>query len=225
MKKIFVVDDEANIRELIKKFLQKEGYEVVSFSSGENVLSELGRLKPDLIVLDIMMPGIDGLDLCKEIRKKSEIPIIFISAKDEAFDKILGLELGADDYLSKPFSIRELIVRIKAILRRIKKNIDIDESVIEIRDMKMYCSRRFVEINEEEIKFTTKEYDLFELLVKNKKIPFNREQILEKIWGYDHIGDTRIVDDVVKRIRKKLKEANSQIEITTVWGFGYRLDD
>jgi len=121
MKKIFVVDDEKNIRDLIKKYLEKEGYETILFNDGENVLVETDRHNPDLIVLDINMPGINGLDLCKEIRKKTEIPIIFVSAKDEEFDKILGLELGADDYLSKPFSPRELVVRIKTIFRRLDK--------------------------------------------------------------------------------------------------------
>ncbi|QEK12857.1 response regulator transcription factor [Crassaminicella thermophila] len=224
MKHIFVVDDEANIRELIKKYLQKEGYKVTLFNNGENVLSELGRLKPDLLVLDIMMPGIDGLEICREIRKKSEIPIIFVSARDEEFDRILGLELGADDYLSKPFSPRELVVRIKTILRRIEKGNNIQNESIALKDMKMYCNRRYIEVNGDELKLTTKEYELFEMLVKNKNIPFTREQLLEKIWGYDYIGDTRVIDDLVKRIRKKLKQLESELEIITVWGYGYRID-
>ena len=225
LKHIFVVDDEVNIRELIKKYLEKEGYKVTLFSNGERVFSELERLKPNLIVLDIMMPGIDGLDLCKKIRTKSDLPIIFVSARDEEFDRILGLELGADDYLSKPFSPRELVIRIKTILRRIRTENNYNDEKIMVKDMNLYCDRRCVEIKENLLKLTTKEYDLFEMLIKNKNIPLTREQLLEKIWGYDYMGDSRVVDDLVKRIRKKLKELKSEIEIITVWGYGYRIDD
>lgn len=225
MKHIFVVDDEVNIRELIKKYLEKEGYKVTLFSNGEQVFSELERLKPNLIVLDIMMPGIDGLELCKKIRTKSDLPIIFVSARDEEFDRILGLELGADDYLSKPFSPRELVIRIKTILRRVRTETNHHDEKIIVKDMNLYCDRRVVEIKGNPLKLTTKEYDLFEMLIKNKNMPFTREQLLEKIWGYDYIGDSRVVDDLVKRIRKKLKELKSEIEIITVWGYGYRIDD
>lgn len=224
MKQIFVVDDEVNIRELIKKYLEKEGYKVTLFSNGEHVLSELGRLDPDLIVLDIMMPGIDGLELCKEIRKKSDLPIIFVSARDEEFDKILGLELGADDYISKPFSPRELVVRIKTILRRVRKENNQHDKKIVVKDMNLYCDKRYVEIKGEILNLTKKEYDLFEMLIKNKNIPFTREQLVEKIWGYDYIGDARVVDDLVKRIRKKLKVLKSEVEIITVWGYGYKIN-
>ncbi|MBF8982377.1 response regulator transcription factor [Lutibacter sp. B2] len=225
MKHIFVVDDEVNIRELIKKYLEKEGYKVTLFSNGEQVFSELERLKPHLIVLDIMMPGIDGLELCKKIRTKSDLPIIFVSARDEEFDKILGLELGADDYLSKPFSPRELVIRIKTILRRVRSENNHHDEKISVKDMNLYCDRRYIEIKGNPLKLTIKEYDLFEMLIKNKNMPFTREQLLEKIWGYDYIGDSRVVDDLVKRIRKKLKELESEIEIITVWGYGYRIDD
>ncbi|KGG80717.1 transcriptional regulator [Caloranaerobacter azorensis H53214] len=224
MPHIFVVDDEKNIRDLIKKYLQKEGYRVTLFEEGTNLLKEIDRLKPDLIVLDIMMPGIDGLELCKEIRKNNDIPIIFVSAKDEEVDRIVGLELGGDDYLSKPFSPRELVVRIKNILRRIEKAKNINETIIEIKDVKIHTERRFVEINGKELKLTTKEYDLFEYLAKNKNRPFTRDELIDKIWGYDYIPDNRMIDDLVKRIRKKLKEMNSELGIITVWGYGYRMD-
>ncbi len=223
MPHIFVVDDEKNIRDLIKKYLQKEGYRVTLFEEGTNLLKEIDRLKPDLIVLDIMMPGIDGLELCKEIRKNNDIPIIFVSAKDEEVDRIVGLELGGDDYLSKPFSPRELVVRIKNILRRIEKAKNINETIIEIKDVKIHTERRFVEINGKELKLTTKEYDLFEYLAKNKNRPFTRDELIDKIWGYDYIPDNRMIDDLVKRIRKKLKEMNSELGIITVWGYGYRI--
>lgn len=224
MKHIFVVDDERTIRDLIKKYLEKEGYKVTVFEDGQNVLNEYRRLVPDLMVLDIMMPGLDGLELCKELRKITDIPIIFVSARDEEFDRILGLELGGDDYLAKPFSPRELVVRIKNIFKRLEKNSVPKDSREVIKDITVYFDRRYVEKDGEELKLTTKEYDLLGFLVKNRNLPFNREQLVEKIWGYDYIGDSRIIDDIVKRIRKKLSEMGSQVEITTVWGFGYRID-
>lgn len=224
MKHIFVVDDEKNIRELVKKYLQKEGYNVTLLENGINLLSKIKELSPDLIVLDIMMPGIDGIELCKEIRKTSEIPIIFISARDEEFDRILGLEIGGDDYLSKPFSPRELVVRIKNIFRRLGKN-DKSSDIINVKDLNLDTERRFVEKDGSELKLTTKEYELVEFLLKNKNIPFTREQLIEKIWGYDYLGDLRVIDDLVKRIRKKLKQINSELEISTVWGYGYKISE
>lgn len=225
MQHIFIVDDEFNIRDLIKKYLEKDGYKVTVFESGETVAEEYERLKPDLLILDIMMPGIDGLELCKKIRKKSEIPIIFVSARDEEFDRILGLEIGGDDYLTKPFSPRELLVRIKNIFKRLEKSKNLQAEEIIIKDLKMFPTRRYIEKNGQELKLTTKEYDLFEFLVRNKNMPFTREQLLEKVWDYNYIGDDRIIDDLVKRLRKKIKEIKSSLEITTVWGYGYRIDD
>ena len=204
MKHIFVVDDEKNIRELVKKYLEKEGYNVTLLENGLNLINKIKELSPDLIVLDIMMPGIDGIELCKEIRKTSDMPIIFISARDEEFDRILGLEIGGDDYLSKPFSPRELVVRIKNIFRRIGKNKKSSE-IVSIKDLNLDIERRAVEKDGEELKLTTKEYELMEFLFKNKNIPFTRDQLIEKVWGYDYLGDLRVIDDLVKRIRKKLR--------------------
>lgn len=225
VKHIFVVDDEHNIRDLIRKYLEKENYLVTVFENAKNVVSEINRLKPDLLVLDIMMPGNDGLELCKEIRKYSEIPIVFVSARDEELDRILGLELGADDYLSKPFSPRELVARIKNIFRRLDKNNKVNTEDLIIRDIKIECHRRYIVKDGTELKFTMKEYDLLEFLIKNKNMPFTREQLLEKVWGYDYIGDIRVIDDLIKRLRKKLLEAGTVLEIITVWGYGYRIDD
>jgi len=225
MKHIFVVDDEKNIREIIKKFLQKEGYQVTLFENGEQVLQEVRRLNPDLLVIDIMMPGTNGLELCKQIRKISEIPIIFVTARDEEFDRILGLELGADDYLTKPFSPRELVVRIKNIFKRLHPmEANRTEDVLLVKDLKIYRSKRYIEKDGVELKLTTKEYDLFEFLATNNRIPFTRDQLLEKLWGYDYLGGDRMIDDLVKRIRKKLKEIKSEVEITTVWGYGYKIE-
>lgn len=224
MRHIFVVDDEKNIRELVKKYLEKEGYCVTLLENGVDLINKMKELRPDLIVLDIMMPGIDGIELCKEIRKISDIPIIFISARDEEFDRILGLEIGGDDYLSKPFSPRELVVRIKNIFRRLGKKEENGE-IISIKDLKLDITRRFVEKDGEELKLTTKEYELMDFLFRNKNIPFTREQLIEKIWSYDYLGDLRVIDDLVKRIRKKLRKINSELEISTVWGYGYKISE
>jgi len=223
MKTIFVVDDEFNIREIIKKYLEAEGYKVVTFSNGDTVYEELTRLKPDLIVLDIMMPGLDGIELCKKIRSSSEVPIIFVSAKDEEIDRIIGLEIGGDDYMSKPFSPRELVIRIKNIFKRLDKVVK--GSKEEIKDLTMYKDRRYIEKENEKLDFTSKEYELMEFLIENKNIPFTREKLVEEVWGYEDLADLRAIDDLVKRIRKKLKDINSKVTISTVWGYGYRVDD
>ena len=223
-KHIFVVDDEKSIRDLIKLYLEKESYRVTLFDSGRDVVEAFKNQKPDLLVLDIMLPESDGLELCREIRKTSDVPIVFVSARDEEFDRILGLELGGDDYLSKPFSPRELMVRIKNIFKRLEKKVNSEEALICIKDITIYYERRSAFKQGMEIKLTTKEYELFEFLFKNKGIPFNRDQLVEKIWGYDYIGESRIIDDLVKRIRKKLEVVESELEIITVWGYGYKID-
>lgn len=223
MKHVFVVDDEKNIRDILQKYIENEGYKVTLFSDGQHVYQEMLRLKPDLLIIDIMMPHIDGLELCKEIRKTSDIPIIFVSARDGEFDRILGLELGGDDYLTKPFSPRELMVRIKNIFRRIEKSSGGAQQIVTIRDVTIDTDKRYIEKNGQEIKLTTKEYDLFLFLAKNKGKPFTREELLEFIWGYEFAGDGRLIDDLVKRVRKKLE--HSSVELSTIWGYGYRIDD
>ncbi|WP_218055136.1 response regulator transcription factor [Neobacillus massiliamazoniensis] len=226
MKHIFVVDDEKNIRDILQKYIEAEGFKVTLFSDGTNVYQEMQRLKPDLLIIDIMMPHLDGLELCKQIRKISDIPIIFVSARDGEFDRILGLELGGDDYLTKPFSPRELIVRMKIIFKRIEKSVSAPEqTVINIRDVAINTERRYIEKDGQEIKFTTKEYDLFVFLARNKGKPFTREELLQFIWGYEFAGDGRLIDDLVKRVRKKLENHESTVELSTIWGYGYRVDD
>ncbi len=224
MKHIFVIDDERNICELIKKYLVKEGYLVTLFNDAGSAYEEIKRLKPDLIVLDIMMAGMTGLELCQKIRIDNEVPIIFVSARDEELDRILGLELGGDDYLTKPFSPRELTVRIKNIFKRLEKNQSIRQQSMVLDDLHIYPARRYIEKEGEELKFTAKEYEVLEFMAKNKNQPFTREQLIQKIWGYDYIGEERIIDDIIKRIRKKLSTANSNVKIVTVWGYGYRID-
>jgi DNA-binding response OmpR family regulator len=224
MKHIFVVDDEKSIRDILKKYIENDGYKVTLFDNGNGVIPEIGRLKPDLLVIDIMMPGINGIDLCKQIRKSSDIPIIFVTARGEELDKVLGLELGADDYMTKPFSPRELIARIKNIFKRLEKTQPVSVQIV-LKDIQLLKDRRMVRKDGQEIRMTTKEYELFEFLTENRNLPFTREQLVQKIWGYDSLGDDRLVDDLIKRIRKKLTEHDSMVQITTVWGYGYRLDD
>lgn len=223
MKHVFVVDDEKNIRDILQKYIENEGYKVTLFSNGQHVYQEMLRLKPDLLIIDIMMPHIDGLELCKEIRKTSDIPIIFVSARDGEFDRILGLELGGDDYLTKPFSPRELMVRIKNIFKRMEKSIGSGQQIVTVRDVTIDTDRRYIENDGHEIKLTTKEYDLFVFLARNKGKPYTREELLEFIWGYEFAGDGRLIDDLVKRIRKKLE--HSSVELSTIWGYGYRIND
>jgi DNA-binding response OmpR family regulator len=226
-KLIYVVDDEQNIRDLIKSYLQKEGYQVEVFSDGASACECFKNIPADMFVIDIMMPGMDGYTLCREIRKSSDVPIIIVSAKDEEIDKVLGLELGSDDYISKPFSPRELVARVKTIFRRIKdgpqQKAEAVKNTILCNDIVILPDERRVLRGEVEIELTAKEYDFVIYLAENKNRVFTREQLINSIWGYDYIGDTRAIDDLVKRVRKKLAEVNSKLEIVTVWGYGYKI--
>lgn len=231
MKKIYIVDDEQRIRELIQMYLKKEGYDTKIFSNAKDTLEEFKNQEPDLMILDIMMREMDGLELCREIRKTSDVPIIFVSARSEELDRILGLELGADDYLAKPFSPRELMVRVKTILKRVSQNANADSKdkkeepkVLKVSDFEMYPDIKLAKYKNTEIPFTIKEFDILEYLLRNISTPLSREQITAKIWGNDRDGYERNVDDAIKRVRKKLKEYRVNLEIRTVWGIGYRID-
>lgn len=228
-KVIYVVDDEQNIRDLIKTYLLKEGYDVTVLADAKEAFELFMRRPADMMIIDVMMPGMDGYALCREIRKTSEVPIIMVSAKDEEIDKIIGLELGSDDYISKPFSPRELVARVKTIFRRIK-----DETVhksekasdeMRCHDIIIIPDERTVMKDNIKIDLTTKEYEFLCFMVKNRNRVFNREKLIESIWGYDYVGDTRSVDDLVKRIRRKLAEVSSSLEIETVWGYGYKIKE
>lgn len=222
MKHILVVDDEKNIRDLIEKYLVASNYQVTTYGDAKYLKEEVRRLNPDLIVLDIMMPNSDGLEVCKEIRKFSEVPIVFVSAKDEEFDRILGLELGADDYLSKPFSPRELVVRVKNIFRRLDKKSG--QETTTIKDCVIDKDSRSIKINEKVLKVTQKEFDLMVYLCENVNRSLSREQIIDDIWGYEFEGELRVVDDLVKRLRKKLTNCQAELSIETVWGYGYKIE-
>lgn len=223
-EKILVVDDEDNIVELIKMYLGNEGYLVESASDGEAAIAKFHTERPELVILDIMLPGMDGWDVCREIRKKSSAPIIMLTAKDEEFDKVLGLELGADDYLTKPFSPRELVARVKAVLRRTAaaNTPDAIETFI-FGDLFIDFQKREVKVDEKDIELTAKEFDLLEELVRNKGIVYKREKLLEKVWGYDFYGDLRTVDVHIRHLREKLGETVEEPRfIETVWGVGYK---
>ncbi len=223
MKRILVVDDEKRIRDIIVMYLLKEGYEVADFDNADAAYNYMQNNHIDLVVLDIMMRGMNGLDLCKKIRKSSEVPIIFVSARNEELDRILGLELGADDYLPKPFSVRELVIRIKNILRRTEGQLQQKTEYLFSRDLMIFPEQRIAKINDAELVLTTKEFEVLKYLVENKGYPLSRDKIIQNIWGYEYDGYDRNVDDTIKRLRKKLKEANSAVEVQTVWGFGYKV--
>ena len=226
MKHILIVDDEKRIRDLIVMYLKKEGYEVTDFDNADKAYEFLQNNEVDLLVLDIMMRGMNGLDLCKKVRMTSEVPIIFVSARSEELDRILGLELGADDYLAKPFSVRELVVRIKNILRRTNTVVQKKEdNILSVEDLKIFIEQRIVKVGEEEVALTTKEYEVLKYLVENKGYPLSRDKIIQNIWGYEYDGYDRNVDDTIKRLRKKLKDIESKVKIQTVWGYGYKVQE
>ncbi|MEN1968408.1 response regulator transcription factor [Lentibacillus sp. N15] len=219
---IGVVEDDGNIQNIVSAYLEKEGFIVTIHDTAEKALELWETQPPDLWILDIMLPGMDGYDFCKRIRQESEVPIIIISAKDEEVDKILGLELGSDDYLTKPFSPRELIARVKRLLKRSNLVINTNDPVqdkVKVDHLLIYKGDRLVFWNGIEQEVTTKEFDMLLLFAENVNRAFSREELLTRIWGEDYFGSDRAVDDLVKRIRKKLKD----IQLETVWGYGYRL--
>lgn len=223
MSTIYVVDDEANIRNLITQYLEKEGYLVESFSSVEEMSRRLENGYPDMLILDIMLPGQSGLEFCRELREKSGIPVIFISARRKALDRIMGLEIGGDDYLAKPFSPRELTARVRSVLRRTAAAPDQQQYLL-AGNLKLIPGDRLVLINGQEINLSSKEYELLLLLIQHPQRTFNRQELLDRVWGFDYDGTERAVDDLVKRLRRKLKESDSETNIETIWGYGYRLN-
>jgi DNA-binding response OmpR family regulator len=221
--KILVVDDDCNIAELIRLYLEKEMFEVKAVYSGKVAFDTFYSWTPDLVILDIMLPEIDGYELCKQIRKVSMIPIIMLTARGETFDKVLGLELGADDYLVKPFEPKELAARVKAVLRRTAST---DTSAEEVVYPQLVINKTDYSITYQgkKVDIPPKELELFYFLASHPNQVFTREQLLEKLWGYDFMGDTRTVDVHVKRLREKFSNEVDRWEIKTVWGVGYKFE-
>jgi DNA-binding response OmpR family regulator len=216
---VLVVDDEANIADLIELYLEREGYRVVKADGGEAGLRAVADDRPRLVVLDVGLPDIDGLEVCRRLRQTSTIPVIFLTARDSEVDRVLGLELGADDYVTKPFSPAELVARVKAVLRRTDQVGG--PEVIAAGDVAVDVGRREVRVSGEAVAFTTKEFELLQFLAERPGLALSRQQILDGVWGYDWYGDTRTVDVHIAQIRKKLDGA---VQIDTVRGVGYRLE-
>ena len=230
-QKILIVDDDENIAELISLYLTKECYETKIVGDGEEALAVFPVFKPNLVLLDLMLPGIDGYQVCRELRTSSQVPIIMLSAKGEIFDKVLGLELGADDYMIKPFDSKELVARGKAVLRRYHAapptpepaGSDQKGQYVEFPDLIVNLTNYSVIYNGHSIEMPPKELELLYFLASSPNQVFTREQLLDHIWGYEYIGDTRTVDVHIKRLREKIKD-HASWAITTVWGIGYKFE-
>jgi len=222
--KVLVVDDEDHIVELARIYLTREGYEVEGVGDGSQALARFAQIKPDLVVLDIMLPGADGLEICKEIRKQSQVPIIMLTARDEVTDKVVGLEVGADDYLTKPFHPQELVARAKALLRRARLEPDAPK-LIRAGKLEVDLERHEVRHGQAKVQLRPKEFDLLTLLARHPGRVFQRSELLDLVWGYDFPGYTRTVDVHVQQLREKLAAAGvTEPSIETVWGVGYRLE-
>lgn len=226
-KLIYIADDEVNICNIIKSFLIKEGFEVEAFNDGRAILEAFKAKPADMLVIDVMMPELDGFSLCASIRQMSNAPIIIVSAKDTEPDKIAGLTLGSDDYLTKPFSPMELIARVRSIFRRIELDRDNARSshIIKISDVLINPDTKQAETKNKNIGFTGMEFSLLYYLADNKNRAVSRSELLDKVWGFENEVETRATDDMIKRIRKKLLEAGSSLKIETVWGFGFKIED
>ena len=223
--KILIVDDDENICELLNLYLKKDGFDTILAYNGMQAVEYSEKFNPDLILLDIMLPQLDGWQVCREIRKKSDVPIIMLTAKGETFDKILGLELGADDYITKPFDTKEVIARIKAVLRRTndKEN---QQGIKEVRFDKLIINLTNYEltVGDERIDTPPKELELLYHLASNPNRVYTRDQLLDEVWGFDYYGDSRTVDVHVKRLREKLEDVSQEWSLKTVWGVGYKFE-
>lgn len=222
--KILVVDDDVNICKLLQLYLEKEGFEVVVANDGEEAVQMFRSEEPQLVLLDIMLPKLDGWQVCREIRKFSSIPIIMLTAKGEVFDRILGLELGADDYVVKPFEAKEVLARIKAVLRRSAASVHDEIKEIEYDKLYINLSNYELRVNDKVVDTPPKELELIFHLAKNPNRVFTRDQLLDEVWGFDYYGDSRTVDVHIKRLREKLEGVSSKWELRTVWGVGYKFE-
>ncbi len=226
-QKILIVDDDVNIAELISLYLLKECFDTMIVNDGEEALSVFPTYQPNLVLLDLMLPGMDGYQVCRELRKDSSVPIIMLSAKGEIFDKVLGLELGADDYIIKPFDSKELVARVKAVLRRYQPTVQEPEipkgNYVEYPDLIINLTNYSVLYKGNSVEMPPKELELLYFLASSPNQVFTREQLLDHIWGYEYVGDTRTVDVHIKRLREKIKDHDNW-SLSTVWGIGYKFE-
>ena len=224
-KKILIVDDDENICELLRLYLEKDGFSTIVANDGGQALSAAQINNPDLILLDIMMPVLDGWQVCREIRKTSNVPIIMLTAKGETFDTVLGLELGADDYVTKPFDSKEVVARIKAVLRRMGESDKADDArEVRYDKLRINITNYELEVNGEQIDTPPKELELVYHLASNPNRVYTRDQLLDEVWGFDYYGDSRTVDVHVKRLREKLEGVSDKWSLKTVWGVGYKFE-
>lgn len=221
-QKIYVIDDDKNICEIVSLYLEKEGFEVEKIHDGQNALKKIQEKIPKLIILDLMLPGIDGLTLCKEVRKFSDVPVIMLTAKGDTFDKVLGLDIGADDYIVKPFDGKELIARVKAVLRRYEPESG-QSDFVSYPDLSVSLSEYKAIYKGQNVDLTPKELELLYFLCTHPNRVFTRDQLLENVWGYDYMGDSRTVDVHIKRLREKMGDGPNW-KLTTVWGVGYKFE-
>ena len=224
--KILIVDDDTNICELLRLYIAKEGFEASIANDGETALKMFDSVSPDLILLDIMLPGLDGWQVCRELRKKSSVPIIMLTAKGEVFDKVLGLELGADDYVVKPFETKEVVARINAVLRRSVRNSgrQDDSKEVSYENLTINLTNYELRVKGQQVDTPPKEMELIYHLASNPNRVFTRNQLLDEVWGFDYFGDSRTVDVHIKRLREKLEGVSDQWRLKTVWGVGYKFE-
>lgn len=223
--KVLVVDDDKNICELLRLYLEKEGYSVILSHDGEEAVVKFNALKPDIVLLDVMLPGLDGWQVCREIRKKSNVPIIMITAKGETFDKVLGLELGADDYVVKPFDTKEIIARIKAVYRRVgQTSAETEIKEVKYDKLSVNMTRYELRVDGKVLDTPPKELELLFHLASNPNRVYTRDQLLDEVWGFEYYGDSRTIDVHVKRLREKLEGVSDKWALKTVWGVGYKFE-
>jgi len=223
--RVLVVEDEESFSEALTFMLEKEGYEVAVAADGNSALDEFEKVGPDIILLDLMLPGIPGTEVCRQIRNRSQVPIIMLTAKDGEVDKVVGLELGADDYVTKPFSSRELLARLRAVLRRHGDVEELLPAAVESGPVRMDVDRHVVTVRGEQVTMPLKEFDLLEILVRNSGRVLTRAQLIDRVWGSDYVGDTKTLDVHVKRLRAKIEEDPAHpVHLVTVRGLGYKFD-
>ncbi|MBJ6359926.1 response regulator transcription factor [Paenibacillus sp. GCM10012307] len=227
MSRILVIDDDQNIRQLISEYLKKDGHEVQELGNGDGLVERIRRDPPDCLILDIVMPGVNGLQLLTSIRSFSELPIIMVSARGEQLDRIMGLELGCNDFLGKPFHPRELVGRVRSMMRLVEyyQNPRAEATVPNIKAGNLLISEQYRKVQVEdgpELALTFREFELLLHFAKNPNRPYSREQVIQQVWDYDFLGDTRVVDELVKRLRKKILNSAAGFSIETVWGYGYK---